>query len=243
MPHIPTDAQHTLQKAAFFAYASDAATIAHGLAALPVAHHILTHEQPSWREWAMHASASSLDLVDGSAKDRAVRMASKILLGTERNLRDPEQRPTREEYALLSEYGIIDRPGWDEKVDKGYFYIVTAALAARALKQGHTVTALGLGTNLAIAATRDELKRLERKEASKHHISVHATRSGKDKTKWQGVSVGILTSPIGRFAAGRALGVGLLTYSTGLGIHDFRAYRRFVRHEKARKGELATSLL
>ena len=79
-PHTTPEEQHVLQRAAFFAHASDAATIVHGLAALPVAHHILTHEQPSWREWAMHAGASSLDLVDGSAKDKAVSMASSILL-------------------------------------------------------------------------------------------------------------------------------------------------------------------
>lgn len=228
---------NVLNTAALYAAAADTATIAHGAAAIPVAHHILTHEQPNWAECAMHTAASTLDLVDGKAKNTAVRLASKVLFGIERNLRDPENRPTKEEYARLAINGIVDRPSWDERVDKGYFYTVTSALMARAVKSGHMYTAAGLGANLTIVVGRDTLKTAERKEARIHDISVHATQSGKEKTKLQSIGLGVLCSPLGRIAAGRTLGLGIITYSTGLGVKDLYQYRRFVRHEKARKGE------
>jgi hypothetical protein len=228
---------NTLNNAALYAAGADIATVTHGVAALPIAHHILTHEHPSLLELSMHASASALDLVDGRTKNKAVRLASKVLFGVERDLRDPENRPSNLEKEALASYGIVDRPAWDERVDKGYFYAIAGALLARAVKNGHHATAGALGINLAVITMRDTVKTIERKEASKHDISVHATSTGKEKTKLQSVGVGILCSPLGRLASGRALGVGVLTYSTGLGIQDLRSYRRFVRHEKARKGK------
>ncbi len=215
---------------------ADAATVLHGVLGGVVAAHILTHKDPTWVEFGMHAFASSLDYVDGSLKDRAVRLASSVILTENRSLKDKSNHPTSEEWQLLESYSIYDRPQLDERIDKAYFYVVMAALVKRAMTNGDKLTAGTLAANLSVTLGRDGLKTYARHEASKYKLSTHATQRGKNKTKWQGFGLGVLTSPIARNAVGRFIGTAMITYSTGLGIDDLIHYRRDVKHGKARLG-------
>jgi hypothetical protein len=228
----------TLNTAVLYAKGADAATLTHGLAALPLAAYIATHPTPSFGECAVHVSASALDAVDGAAKTRAVALATRVLTMQERNLRDPNNKPTKEEWEQLQKLGIHDRPRFDDLTDKGYFYIVTSALCVRATKNSHKLTAVGLALNIGLNTPRDVLKEYDRHEADKIGVAVNAGPLGKKKTKLHNQGLAILTSPVARFSLGRALGVGLMTYGTLVGAKDALLYHRHVRHAKARAGVL-----
>ena len=185
-----------LNQAAIEATAADAATVLHGVLGGVVALHILTHDQPNWVEWGVHAAASALDKTDGFLKDRAVKMASGVLFPAQRSLRDKQNHPTVDEWEVLNRMDVHDRPQLDERTDKLYFHIVTAALIARAVKNGHHSTAAALTANMALTGARDTLKTIERSDAKKHSIPTHASRLGKYKASLQGIGLGVLTSPV-----------------------------------------------
>lgn len=228
--------QQTMNDAVILATSADAATILHAVAAPVIAAHIISHEQPSFREMAMHCVASSMDYVDGKLKSRAVALATSVLFPTTRDLRDPNNRPSAEEWQKLNKIGIHDRPRFDDLTDKGYFYTVMGALLQRALSEGHSFTAAGISANLAVSVTRDGIKEIDRNNANKNGLSVHSVSLGKEKTKWHKAGMCVLTSPLARLSVGRLVGVSIISYGTRFGIRDAISYHRYVRHEKARHG-------
>lgn len=226
-----------LNDAALIATAANAATLVHGLATLPIAHHIQSHSLPSWAEWAMHSSAAALDVADGILKNEAVQKASLVLFGQPYSVRAKHQSPTPEQWECLKKHGVSDNPRIDDITDKLYNTITTSALIMRAFKNKHFFTVGALSVNALETLLRDVLKEYERKEAKKYHVRVHAEQDGKAKTKYQNIGAGILMSPMGRYATGRAVGVSVYTYGSYRGLVDLLKYRRKVRHAKARAGQ------
>ncbi|MEI7632322.1 MAG: hypothetical protein WCJ60_03295 [bacterium] len=227
---------NTINEAVLHAGASDASTIMHGVLGGVVAGHVLLNSEPNWVEFGMHTFASSLDYIDGHLKDKAVKLASSVLLTENRSLKNKANHPNKEEWQILNTYDIKDRPQLDERIDKAYFYVVMAALIKRAKNNGNHGTVKMLTANLGIVLARDGIKTHERFEAAKHNISTHATKRGKNKTKWQSIGLGVLTSPLAKTAAGRAIGVSIISLSTGLGLNDLKHYKKDVHYSKIRLG-------
>lgn len=231
---------HILNDAAILAHASDAATTLHTYLGYSLGAAIIANACPSPKaeslEFRTHVVASGLDIGDGWIKNMAVIKASEVLLSKPKDIRN--NKPTAEDWLILNNYNILDKPRADEISDKKYFYSVMSALAIRTAINGHNKTAAVLATNIAVSGARDTLKDKLRSYADEHGLSTHAKKWGKAKTLLHNVGVGVLLHPLGTNAFGRAVGSTTISVGTGVGLHDYRLYRHFIRHAKARAGQL-----
>ena len=215
------------------AAAGDSITAGHALAGALLAGHILVHEAATTRELTTHTLASISDMADGRIKRWCYLGAAKIIAATRK-----EELPTKTEdisetqWMELNNFGIVDHPGFDHWVDKGYFYAVSAALIKRFAMRGDATTATLLGLNLAATVPRDILRTKQKNELKKLGGDNHASALGKHKTLLQNVGIGVLLSPLERYKAGRALGIGILSVSTVMGLDDYRRNIKNVRYAR-----------
>jgi hypothetical protein len=211
----------------------DAITAGHALAGAWLAGYVLSSHEPTMTEFGAHFLASVSDMADGRVK-RWCYIASAGIIARATKIESPESANeiTVEQWQVMEKFGIVDHPGFDHWVDKGYYYALTAALAKRQLERGNTGTAALLGINLALTVPRDILRTLQKYEIKKLSGDNHASKLGKYKTLFQNVGIGVLLSPVERYKAGRALGVGILSVSTAMGLNDYRKNIAHVRYAR-----------
>lgn len=211
----------------------DAVTVVHALFGAWLAGHIVASEEPNTLELGVHTLASISDMVDGPIKRMCYLAATKII-SRACGMKAPTsiEKITDTQWDVMEKFGIIDRPGLDHGVDKGYMYAVGTAVTAREYMLGHTISAGLLALNLATIVPRDVLRTRQKNEIKQLGGDNHASRLGKYKTLVQNVGIGVFLSPIERYRAGRALGIGILTVSTAMGINDYRRNRSNVRYAR-----------
>lgn len=232
--------KNILNDASLLAYGSDIATDLHTFLGFDIGALILTHPHPSTlerrTECGLHIIASGLDFGDGWIKNMAVKKASSIVLAEQKDIR--VNKPNSDEWQLLHDHGIIDKPRKDERSDKKYFYSVMSSIAIREAMNGNTKIAAVLGANIGISALRDKSKTDLRDYAEARDLPTNAKKWGKAKTLLHNVGIGIVLGSSEKNIVGKAIGCAVISAGTTVGLHDWRIYRRYIRLEKARAGEL-----
>lgn len=211
----------------------DAITAGHALAGAWLAGHVLATESPSTSELAVHVLASISDGADGRIKRWCYVGASRLIAKIHKTeLPQSTDKITENQWEVMNNFGIVDRPGFDHWVDKGYIYALSPAIAARELRNGHSFSAGLIALNLATIVPRDILRSKQKNELKELGGDNHASRLGKYKTLLQNIGIGVFLSPLERYKLGRALGVGILSVSTVMGLNDYRHNRSHVQYAR-----------
>ena len=226
----------TLNTYSLIATGGDAITATHALAGAWVTGHILSRTDATMAELVVHTAASTSDLADGRVKRWVYKGAAAVLAKADNTLPPTTTDDISEQqWQDMERFGIVDHPGFDHWVDKGYFYAVVAALVKRHVERGNTTTATLLAINLAATVPRDILRTQQKNELKQLGGDNHASKLGKYKTLIQNIGLGVLLSPAEKYRAGRALGVGILSVSTVMGINDYRHNIKNVRYARLHK--------
>ncbi len=225
------DIDFEMERARQIAIAGDAATIGHLIMAAPAVALIFKNEEPTWVETGVQFVGSILDKVDGTLKRKAVKLGVGILFPDQVD-EVKENGLTKEMWATLNEYGIVDRPVLDATIDKIYYHSVLSALIIRAKKNGHTHTVKALEANLLTSVERDIDMHLTRQDAKENGLKTNAIRINQWKTVVHSSGMGVLMSPVAKSPVGRAIGVGIVSAGTGLGKIGLSKYKKQVREGK-----------
>lgn len=226
--------QPDMSEAQFFAHLSDATTIGHLVLGVIVTSYIETHDNPTWLETGLQFANGIADK-DGAIKRHAVRLGLGIMFPDYSANEIKKNGATDEMWKALNSYGIVDRPTLDSNIDKADFYLVLGAHIRRAKRNGNWITAKALEANFAYSVKRDTGMHYTRKEASEYGVKTNATKINQNKTVGHSLGMGVLSSPVARNPIGRAVGVGIITASTGLGKIGHDLFKRDVRKAKDAK--------
>ena len=228
--------QHRLlNDAVLYAYSSEFATQLHEGIGYALGVEVAATRHATWLELGAHVVASSLDLVDGRLKDKAVRCASKALFKEPRNNRDNKPDPTQ--WEMLEQHGIVDNPRADERTDKRYFYSLMSALTIRMFNNGDTRTAKSLITNMGVSKLRDDAKGGLRNYAETRGWSTNAKFFGKAKTTLHVVGISALLTPPLDNPIGRRIGTAIISAGTLAGLADYTKYISYINEQEVKPEE------